>query len=96
MDCPNTFMEKQDHDSDNIGQWWLLQPLVPKLFPSRPLFDNTKNSLVSHWGKNKHAIIYQFAKFNWHHFQILATLMTTVLRHNLIKSQVITVTNSLS
>lgn len=33
MNCPKIFMEKQDHDSDEItsGQWLLLQPLDPKL-----------------------------------------------------------------
>lgn len=47
MDCPKIFMEKQDHDSDNpvaFAAFWTL------IFLSQPRF-NTRNSVVSHWGK---------------------------------------------
>lgn len=51
MDCPKIFMEKQDHDSDEItsGQWLLLQ-LWTLSFLSQPRF-NTRSLVVSHWGK---------------------------------------------
>lgn len=103
MDGPKTFMKKRDLNSDN----WIRPKVAfaacgPQMFHLSPVWTTPKIPWLAIGAKRKHTVMYWFARFNWHHFDMLTApndySFLNWLRHSLFSRRllmVITVTNLL-